>query len=306
MVGLEPLIDADVNFSTALRVSDLGQVIGSSVTSGSSDVRAVIWDGSTFAEDLGTLAGALRSEAAGILPNGSVIVGNSNSQAVRWVKLNGVWTIDALPEPVGGANCQAVDIASHGTILGLCRASNGSPRVTIWENGLATDLGRGTPIAINRNGQVLVQASNVQAEIWDTRTNPVTVTQLGSLGGSSTSALDMNDFGDVVGASTDAALEPRPFLWTVKKGMIDLGTPAGEVNGVANAINNAGQIVGNVGIGTTGRAAYWFKGKVFDLGVLPGGYDGSTAQGLNASGQVVGFSFLSSGGNVRATLWNLK
>lgn len=306
IVGLEPLIGATVNFSSALKVSDFGQIVGTSATSTGAG-RAVIWDGSTFAQDLGTFDGGESSEASAILPNGTVIVGSSNLRAVRWVNLSGVWTIDALPDPVGGNVCAAVDIASDGTIVGNCRFG-GFSHVTWWRNGIATDLGPGAARAVNRNGQILVQVS-LESFIWDTRTNPVTVTPLGSLGGSGTAASDINDFGDVVGSSRNAAFDVRPFLWTAKKGMVDLGTLVGGVDGQADAINNAGQIVGTTfSGGTPGRATYWFKGKVIDLGVLPG-YERSHARGINAAGQVVGHSTLSVNGNttdVRATLWSLK
>jgi probable HAF family extracellular repeat protein len=59
VTGLEPLLDASHNVGLALHVSDIGQVVGTSLTNsiGSQVDHAVIWEGSTFAHDLGTLSG---------------------------------------------------------------------------------------------------------------------------------------------------------------------------------------------------------------------------------------------------------
>jgi probable HAF family extracellular repeat protein len=302
MVGLEPLFDAAANVSFALKVSDVGQVVGTSNSNSSNYLQAVIWEGSTFAYPLGP-AGSVSSSASGITPDGSVIVGHVGETAVRWVKVNGVWTELALPgQGVGVDLCFAVDIARDGTIAGTCNFGKGPSNVVVWRNGILTDLGPGSAIAVNASQQVLVRVGN-EPFIWDLRTNPMTVTPFGTLGGTVTIANDINDFGQVVGASQNSTGVFRPFLWTAKKGMVDLGTIGGD-RGAASAINNSGQIVGLSDLpGTTvGHATYWYKGKIHDLGVLSG-YESSSATDINASGQIVGGS--GSGSNHRATLWTL-
>jgi probable HAF family extracellular repeat protein len=296
MVGLEPLFDAAANLSFALQVSDLGQVVGTSSSNSSGDLQAVIWEGSTFASPLGSTS----SSASGITPDGSVIVGRVGATPVRWVKVNGAWTELALP---GQADvCFTVVIAGDGTIAGTCEIGKGPASVVVWRNGVLTELGTGSAIAVNANQQVLVRVGD-ESFIWDLRTSPMTITPLGSLGGTRTSASDINDLGHVVGSSQNAAGVMRPFLWTVKKGMVDLGTIGGD-RGTASAINNSGQIVGLSDLqGTTlAHATYWYKGKIHDLGVLSG-YESSSATDINASGQIVGGS--GSGSNHRATLWTL-
>jgi len=313
MIGLEPLLDATQNLSQARGISDLGQVVGTTATNTIVSIRehGAIWEGSVFPTDLGTLAGDMMSSADAIKSDGSVIVGTStglsSQRPVRWVKINGAWVIDQLSMPADADHCYLVDIASDGTIAGTCYAIGTPPQITLWRNGVPVELGEGVPAAVNALGQVVVDVSG-QALVWDTRTNPVTATPLGSLGGGSTFGNDINDLGEVVGSSRNAAGQTRPFLWSAKKGMIDLGTLPGAPSGSAQGINNLSQIVG--GSAQSGsplnRAVLWSKGKVIDLGVLAG-YDISNAPAINAKNQIAGFSFASTLVNtMRATVWTVK
>ena len=69
-----------------------------------------------------------------------------------------------------------------------------------------------------------------------------TFTDLGTLGGDHSDAMDINVAGQVVGTSTNAAGNSRGFLWT-GGALIDLGTLGGQHSG-ALSINYRGQIVG--------------------------------------------------------------
>src|SRR5437773_2484653 len=67
---------------------------------------------------------------------------------------------------------------------------------------------------------------------------------LGTLGGTFSSAVAVNASGQVVGTSTiagDAA--SHAFSWTAASGMIDLGTLGGN-NSEARGVNASGQVVG--------------------------------------------------------------
>jgi len=66
---------------------------------------------------------------------------------------------------------------------------------------------------------------------------------LGTVGGTSSEAVAINEAGQIVGDSTTAAGETHAFSWTAAGGMVDLGTPGG-ASSHAVAVNEDGQVVG--------------------------------------------------------------
>src|SRR5262249_5026054 len=66
---------------------------------------------------------------------------------------------------------------------------------------------------------------------------------LGTLGGTFTAALAMNEKGQVVGYGDIAGGAEPAFSWTQATGMIDIGTLGGTFS-AAIAVNNRGQVVG--------------------------------------------------------------
>jgi probable HAF family extracellular repeat protein len=129
-------------------------------------------------------------------------------------------------------------------------------------------------------------------------------TDLGSLGYYSSSAVDVNANGQVIGR-----LQPLSgggegvFSWTQAGGMVDLGTLGG---GYARPIgvSDSGQVVGNSqNAAGQSRAFVWTQaGGMVDLGTLPGGAS-SIAAAVSESGQVVGTSWTATG-QARAFSWS--
>jgi probable HAF family extracellular repeat protein len=121
---------------------------------------------------------------------------------------------------------------------------------------------------------------------------------LGTLGGLDTSAIGINERGQVVGNAGDPA---RSFLW--EKGRM---TPLGSLGGgwsAAYAINDRGQVVGGSETKSgKGHAFLWEKGRMKDLGTLPGDLF-SNALAINERGEVIGVSFGDTEPSQRAFLW---
>jgi probable HAF family extracellular repeat protein len=136
--------------------------------------------------------------------------------------------------------------------------------------------------------------------------SPGTLIDLGTLGGTWTIPIGINDLGDVVGGATlPGNLVERPFRWS--NGTIQpLDVLPGHAQGQARAINNAGQIVGHSypagGFGFfSSRAVIWDNGTAIDLNTAATAAAGWTrlafAFDINDSGQIVGSGFR---GNVQS------
>lgn len=125
---------------------------------------------------------------------------------------------------------------------------------------------------------------------------------LGTLGGSYSYAMAVNDSGQVVGQSETANGGPaHAFSWTQADGMVDL-TPGGGYSS-ASAVSNGGQVVGTV----DGHVFSWTQagGKV-DLGTFVGGNTSTITGGQQAvsdNGQVVGQGDLNGGTEAHAFVW---
>jgi probable HAF family extracellular repeat protein len=106
---------------------------------------------------------------------------------------------------------------------------------------------------------------------------------LGTFGGRSSFAFEINATGQVVGMS-DLERETHAFLWD-KGVMTDLGTLRGGTFSVGVDINTSGQVVGSSALSSVYSAFLWEHGVMTELPI-------GSASGINDAGQVVGVSWV--------------
>jgi probable HAF family extracellular repeat protein len=134
-----------------------------------------------------------------------------------------------------------------------------------------TDLGGGFAYGINDNGQITGRAHG-HAFLYS---NGV-MTDLGTLGGESSTGYGINNSGQIVGWSKTITDGDHIFLYS--NGITDLGT------GFGHGINDSGQVTGYA----NNHAFLYSNGAMTDLGTLGGSYGVGFA--INNSGQITGQS----------------
>ena len=252
---------------------------------------------------------------------------------------------------VGASPGQPFQITNDGIISGVV-VSNGEAQATLWymRNKLnigAIGLGGANSLAFASNdwAQVVGEAETAtpdpnhedfcgfrasglsasgtcQPVLW----KEGKIFALPTLGGPNGAANQINNTGHAVGTAENSTpdygcpypqvLEFKPVVWYgghIQK----LPTVVGDPDGIAFAINRAGQIVGGSGVCSAFtittltnlfplHALLWEKGKITDLGSLGGsGYGGGNlALNINNLGQVVGNSDLPGDQANHAFLWS--
>jgi probable HAF family extracellular repeat protein len=117
--------------------------------------------------------------------------------------------------------------------------------------------------------------------------------------------MEINDHGVVVGTVDDAVggdFVISAAIW--RNGQpLDLGLPPGWLGARGNAINNLGQVVGNLIGANRGGAFLWQRGDINELPTL----DGALASGaldINDRGEIVGTTGFAAAPFAVATLWD--
>lgn len=178
---------------------------------------------------------------------------------------------------------------------------------------LLPDVGAGSEaFAINAKGEIVGKfytrftdgsqsyIDGSQAALW----REGRLIKLGTLGGKSANAYDINDNGQIVGSSTLLGdTQTQAFLWENGK-MTALACLEGASNCEARAMNNAGQIVGisYFGIGIPEEATLW-EDRV-PRSLTPHDNWGSRAVAINNAGLIGGLTFPSPGSSVVVTTWS--
>ena len=173
----------------------------------------------------------------------------------------------------------------------------------VWKNGQAYELQTlpgqqfGEVYDINNAGQMVGESLNgnfvtpttMRATLFSLDGPPI---DLGTLGGTKSGAIGINEDGDIVGVADNASGQSHAFLY--KDGVMqDLGTLGGTASN-ANAINNNGEIVGRALLANGAIRAFLYKdGVMHDLGTLGGA--ASVAFDINDKGEIVGFARVANG-----------
>jgi len=245
------------------------EINDSGVVAGSGGNRAMLLDtsGNGGDIDLGALPGEYggggvysRSSARGLSNNGQVV-------GVAWPD-NDFGDRAVLFDPTGAGN---------------------NVRVHDWLGDNRSDA---RAYAVNDAGQIVGNVHNWRGPTYAALFDPTGATlptNLGTLGGRSSSANDVNNAGQIVGWAHDSGDKAHASIFDSTGGgaNIDLG------RGAAFAINDLGQVVGAAGTGLYGRDAALFDttgGAPLLLGNLGEQYPESRAAAINNGGQIVGYS----------------
>jgi probable HAF family extracellular repeat protein len=250
---------------------------------------------------------------------------------------NGVLPPADLGVLPGGSSSQANWISANGLIAGISQNGETDPlfpgfpefRAVLWTNGQIANLGtlpeggyESLANAVNSSGQVVGFATNTvpddfslfgttqaRAFLWQKGL----MQDLGTLGGSDSTALLVNEQGQIVGESYTSSspsaycanigfpLTTGAFLWENGK-MTDLGSFGGSCT-FASDLNIRGQVIGLSTLpGDTAQHPFlWDHGVLTDLGTLGGNIGSGVA--LNDAGDVVGWASLPGDQFIHASLW---
>jgi probable HAF family extracellular repeat protein len=311
--------------SYAQGINGLGYVVGEA------DIARVYtafrYTGSSL-QNLGTLGGST-SDARGINDAGSVVGYSLNrSNVYRGFLWNPATKKMSDLGTLGGSAsyAYAINNASSPQIAGAAyTAGDAALHAFLSTNGVKTDLGTlGSPSAgyginsaaygVNDQVQVVVVGGAdtstgipgfngpTHAFSWSAAGG---MTDLGTLGGSTSAAYGINNAGQVVGTSdTPGDAGTTPVMW--QGGQItDLGTLGGP-GGAALGINSLGQVVGWAENPYSVRLAFlWQNGGLTDLNTLlpaNSGWQLFQATAISSNGAIVGYGTRNGSAAVHAYL----
>jgi probable HAF family extracellular repeat protein len=260
------------------------------------------------------------------------------------------YTITDLGTLEGGTFSQPFSINKYGLVSGSSNLPDGNQHATLWLEKLKVDIGApglGGPNSIafgdnerfQSSGEAETSTPDPNGEDFCGFGTHLTclpflwqdgeMIQLPTLGGNNGVAWAIGNRGEAAGFAENSTPDPdcpvpqvlhfEPAIW--EKGAIhQLPTVGGDPDGIAQQINDDGQIVGGSGTCAPFNANFlynlvpvhallWEKGKATDLGNLggkTGQAGGNIAYGINNEGQVVGNSDLRGDKTFHAFIWTRK
>jgi len=201
-------------------INDLGQIVGSSRTP-NLEIHAFLWSGGAM-KDIGKPSVSTSAYATAI-NNLTQVVGNSTGPGGSrpWVWKDGVMT--ELPLLEGFYGAQPIAINDRGQIIGLAvtTAPDYVRHAVRWKNGTMEDLGMlpGSSYcevaAENELDQIVGYCYPVGGFLWQEGTGMLGLPTLGGVG---SSALDVNDVGQIAGfAALPGTGGVHAALWSTKR-----------------------------------------------------------------------------------------
>ena len=235
--------------SFAYAINNSGQVAGSDYYAGGQG-HAFVWDS---INGMGYLETTYKhSVALGINSSGQIVGlfydDFDSRHAFIWDATGGMQDLGVH----GGIWSIAAAINDLGQVTGAFATESGGYRAFLWDptNGYQDILGNLGEMhnswghGINDSGQVVgsfdTPSGHSHAFVWDATSG---MQDLGTLGGTYSGAMDINNNGEVVGWYHDG--QHKSFVWDIVHGMQDLGTLGQEYVDVRR-INVGGQIVGHL------------------------------------------------------------
>ena len=190
--------------------------------------------------------------------------------------------------------------ASLGLIVAVASAPSASAATsyTVTDIGLPDDSSDPSSVqamGLNDLGEVTGSYTNADGHQHAFLYTHGVVQDLGTLGGSYSVGIAVNDSSEVTGSSrpSDASGDEHAFLHNGVF-MDDLGTLGGAIS-QGRGINASGEITGEADVSATARHAFWFDGlTLHDLGVT-GGAGSSGGFDLTDTGLITGGSITEGG-----------
>lgn len=259
-------------------INEVGDLVG--ISSG----RATVWKREGNTVNLGILGCgstvSICSSRASAINNYGFVVGGSNvpSGFNVYFEQGHQWANGRAKSVYSGGQSNTLDINDRGD-----KVTTGIYAVDYVRHGFVNTYDgewymignaqtqKSTAVAVNNSGSVTgaLHASQAglghRAYIWK---NGAISKILNTLGGDHGAGYDINDNGDVVGESMDAAGNLRATAWLAGGNAMDLGTLGGSAS-VARSINWKRQIIGfSVNASGQKRAFLWENGIMYDLATL--------------------------------------